>query len=725
MATSLSKAADSLDDAISSSSKDESGTAPGDRRFRPDVQGLRALAILTVVLYHANVWPVRGGYVGVDVFFVISGFVITGVLLRERSGTGKTSISHFYARRARRILPAAVVVILSTVLATYLLIGTASGNSVADDGRWVAVFLGNYHFWVQGTSYFGKLLPPSPLLNYWSLAVEEQFYIVYPIVFLLCAAVLRVGTLRVRICITLAAIAVTSFWFSVVQTMTHPSSAYFSPFTRAWELALGAMVAVSTPWLKRLSQKTGAVASWTGLGAILASAVIFTSGTPYPGAWVAIPVVGTALAIAGGTSAPAKGAEWLLKRPPFLWLGQRSYSLYLWHWPVLIIAAERVGRSSLSTSENVLLILLVALPLSHVTYHLVENPIRHLRVPSLPTVASGATVVLATWLILTGIISAPNPLPPSRNAEPATETATVSREVVASASIVSLPRNLDPPLADALDDFPGYEAEFDYGCGYTDTVEPSVSNLCTIGDWNARKLIVAYGDSHILMWLPALEQIAWANHWRLIVLGRYSCPAGLVPVVGPSGTGPPGQEYQPCDRWHQWIPKIIRALHPNLVVVSQESLYLRPVAGSSDGRMFTANEWRSGLASLLRSISGPDTKEVVLGNVPVLDEGAPQCLQRHVDDVQACSTSAKNATVPLSQADLAAATSSGAKYIDPFSWFCSTTCSPVIGQYLVYRDQLHITATYAEFLTNVLGQALGFSIASSGAVSGAPAASST
>ncbi|MGP0108670.1 MAG: acyltransferase family protein, partial [Acidimicrobiales bacterium] len=179
-------------------SGDEAGTAPGDRKFRPDVEGLRAVAVGLVVLYHAGVPRLTGGYVGVDVFFVISGFVITGLLLRERSGTGRTSILGFYARRVRRILPAATLVIVATVAAAYVVLGVVSGNFVADDGRWAAVFLANFHFEAVGTNYLSASLPPSPLQNFWTLSVEEQFYVVFPTLFLLVARVKGRFSLRTR-----------------------------------------------------------------------------------------------------------------------------------------------------------------------------------------------------------------------------------------------------------------------------------------------------------------------------------------------------------------------------------------------------------------------------------------------------------------------------------------------------------------------------------------------
>ena len=187
-------------------SGDEAGTPPEDRRFRPDVEGLRAVAIALVVLYHSNVPGVTGGYVGVDVFFVISGFVITGLLFRERSGTGGTSLVGFYARRCRRILPAATLVILIAVLFSYVFLGVVTGNNTADDGRWAAVFLSNFHFESIGTSYFGTLRGPSPLQNYWSLSVEEQFYIVYPTLFLVVVRAKTRTALRARLTVVLGVI---------------------------------------------------------------------------------------------------------------------------------------------------------------------------------------------------------------------------------------------------------------------------------------------------------------------------------------------------------------------------------------------------------------------------------------------------------------------------------------------------------------------------------------
>jgi peptidoglycan/LPS O-acetylase OafA/YrhL len=357
-------------------SGDEAGTAPGDRRFRPDVQGLRAVAVALVVLFHAHVPGLGGGYVGVDVFFVISGFVITGVLLREHASTGSTSILHFYGRRVRRILPAATLVIIAAVVASYFLLGPLSGNQTAGDARWASVFLINLHFATSGTNYLASQLPPSVLQNYWSLAVEEQFYLIYPTIFLVVAGLSSRLSLRSRLGIVLSIAVIVSFVASVVQTSNNATAAYFSPLPRLWELALGGLVAVSTIHLRRLPALMASVLSWLGLASILLAAFVFSPATAYPGWAVALPVIGAALVIGAGVATPAHGTERLLGLRPFQWLGLVSYSLYLWHWPVLTIAAERRGTGNLPASDSLLWVLL-SLGLAIVTYLLVENPIRH------------------------------------------------------------------------------------------------------------------------------------------------------------------------------------------------------------------------------------------------------------------------------------------------------------------------------------------------------------
>jgi peptidoglycan/LPS O-acetylase OafA/YrhL len=510
-----------------------------DHSFRPDVEGLRAVAVLLVVFYHAGVSHLSGGYVGVDVFFVISGFVITGVLLRERGSKGTTSILGFYGRRCRRILPAATLVIVVTVVASYGVLGVVGGNATAIDGRWAAVFLSNFHFASTNTNYLNAARLPSPLQNFWSLSVEEQFYLVYPTFFLVLSRLKR-SSFEARLALGLGAVTIGSFALSIIQTSSNPTVAYFSPFTRAWELALGGLIAVGATWLRKMPTTAAAIMAWGGLGAIVWSAVFFNAQTPYPGSAVALPVIGAGLVIVAGTAQPRLGAERALGLAPFQWFGKLSYSLYLWHWPILVLAAESSGKAALPFSEN-LWWLVVATVAAAISYRLVENPIRRSRYLSrhrLSSIGIGITLVVTTLLVITVLIHAESGgagLVATRAAGPA-EIATsqeLSELVSSSPRIHTLPANLTPPLSEVSQDFGGVGR-----C--SPTYEQASEPLCTLGDPHGTRTMVLYGDSHAAMWSQALSDVANADHWRLILLAKDYCPVNELPYPNPSGGGNPG-----------------------------------------------------------------------------------------------------------------------------------------------------------------------------------------
>lgn len=365
----------SVDRRVVTQSPEVKAGSATDRSFRPDVQGLRAVAVMLVVLYHVGVPGLRGGFVGVDVFFVISGYVITGLLLRERLRNGSTSLRSFYARRARRILPAATLVIVGTTIASFYFLGFIAGNQEASDASTASLFVSNFHFIHLGTDYASAQAPPSPLQNFWSLAVEEQFYLIYPAVFIITAKSISRAGFEAKLGIVLSAIAASSFGWSVIETGSNPAAAYFSPLTRAWELAIGGLVAVMAPHLRFVQYKRlCAFLTWCGVGAILFSAVSFNNDTAFPGFAAAVPVVGTAAIISFGTSMPRYGAETLLSLSLAQWVGAVSFGFYLVHWPILTISEEASGGHSLSHN---LLLAAAAVLICSVIYLILEKPIRH------------------------------------------------------------------------------------------------------------------------------------------------------------------------------------------------------------------------------------------------------------------------------------------------------------------------------------------------------------
>jgi hypothetical protein len=424
---------------------------------------------------------------------------------------------------------------------------------------------------------------------------------------------------------------------------------------------------------------------------------------------VALPVAGAALVLAGGTTVPRRGAESLLALRPLQWLGARSYSLYLWHWPILILAAERVGRITLPVGDTALL-MGVAVLVSMASYRFVENPVRHSGVPAQASVLAGAAVIVATVVVLTLAVhmetsSSAIKVVPSEN-----ESAVIHQVAVAP-GITSVPGDVSPPLTDGgLIGAPGPVPYRCAGSSAAPSAPPAGAAqepICTLGDPSGRKLMVVYGDSHALMWLPALDSVARQAHWRLVILTHYSCPAEFVQVTDPRGFGPVGAPYVVCNRWHRWAVGEINRMKPDMVIVAQENLYQTPSTGTSPGWFFTPAVWEHGLRSLLGSLSLPADHKVFLGNIPVPPSLPLNCLSSHADDVGACSAPVGRAVPPLGQVERAVVMQAGGRYIDVTPWFCSHLCTPIVGHYVVYLDQLHMTGVYAEYLQRVLGQSLG------------------
>jgi len=340
-----------------------------ERVKRRDIEGLRAIAVGIVLLYHAGFSWMQGGYIGVDVFFVISGFLITSLLVREREDTGRISLSNFYSRRARRILPMSAVVVVATLIASLRWLEPLRRESLGVDAIGTATFSSNLIFADRGADYLQASLPPSPLQHFWSLAVEEQFYLVWPALIILVT--LGVRHTRLKVGITSGVVAVASFIACMALMDSTPAWAFFSPHTRAFELAIGALLAVLPTTRNQIARITEVGAAWLAVIAVLVVAVLFDDSIRFPGPWALLPVVLTAIAIRGGDA--TYGPSWLLRVPPMQWLGSRSYSAYLWHWPVLILAEAAKGEKLTLVQASACLV--ISLALSELSYRFIGNPL--------------------------------------------------------------------------------------------------------------------------------------------------------------------------------------------------------------------------------------------------------------------------------------------------------------------------------------------------------------
>ncbi|WP_162181026.1 acyltransferase family protein [Terrabacter tumescens] len=345
---------------------------------RADIQGLRAVAVLAVIAFHVFGWP-GGGYLGVDAFFVVSGFVITGVLLRERDRTGRISLRAFWIRRARRILPLALVVIAAVVVVAPWAWAGAKVASVRADALWATLFAANWHYAARADSYFDTGSAPSPLLHYWSLGVEEQFYLAWPLLVVLAVAVAG-GVRRHRAAVAALAVAVgaASLVWAALQSTSDPTTAYYSTLTRAWELTLGAALATLPAGAGaqrrnavRLRLAARTALSWAGLATLVTAYVLVSpdTGSPWPAAlWAA---AGTALVLVAGIGAPVPGAVVLTNRVSG-YVGDISYGLYLWHFPLVVLAPAVLATTGAATTA---VVLVGTLALAAISHHLVERPI--------------------------------------------------------------------------------------------------------------------------------------------------------------------------------------------------------------------------------------------------------------------------------------------------------------------------------------------------------------
>lgn len=703
------------------------------RGFRGDVQGLRAVAVLTVIAGHAGVPFLPGGFVGVDVFFVISGFLISQLLFREVDRDAKISLRDFYARRARRILPAATVVTLVTLLASILLISAIDALEVVKDALWATFFAANIRFASVGTDYFAQDQIASPLQHYWSLAVEEQFYLVWPLILLACvwlarrsrsrgtgARVAERQTLpRLTVFWVLVAIGTASFAFGIVYTSNERTAAYFSTPARAWELAIGAIAAlVAHAVARQLSSAVRATLCAGGLVAIVLACVLYGDGTPFPGTAALLPVLGSAAVLVAGAGLHER-EPWpmrLLSVRPMRVVGDWSYSLYLWHWPLLLIPYLRTGNPL--SGWGAALAVAGAFVLAGLTYRYVETPLRSatylprpralllypVSVAVLVLACVGANSYVQSQVGGTGSAITVDPQALASQGVKVSKNDTIAlvqASVEAALAGDPLPQELHPALTDLRNDVPSVG-----DCDYTDA---AVRTLCPGGDTGSDKVIAVLGNSHGRMWIPAFERIAQQAGYRTYYFVKPNCTAADLLVSDLDNFNEP---WQACSDFRDWAFGEIEQLHPDLAVVSTSGP--NPVIYTDDGQELRQGDpgrleaTQAGFESTLTRLAATADRVVLLRDVPKSQDDPATCLTTGSIDLGTCMFTPFEPQEEDSDASEAAALATGTDYIDPTPWICwHDYCPVVIGDILTYRDRGHLSAVYAGELGDDLGRKLG------------------
>ncbi|MEY4290414.1 MAG: hypothetical protein RL130_356 [Actinomycetota bacterium] len=605
----------------------------------PQIQALRALAALLVVAYHAKVTP--GGYIGVDIFYVISGFLITGLLLRELESTGSLQLKAFFIRRVKRLLPTSFFVLIITAIAAWILYPSTLRPGLGRDIAAAGAYVSNYLFALWQMDYQNLDATPPVVIHYWSLAVEEQFYLFWPFIIL---ALFRYGS-RKAVFYGVCAITASSFLLSLYLTAREPIWSFYSLPTRAWELGIGALL-LFIPKKIRFSSNY----AWIALGLITYGTFAYTDSTPFPGTAALLPVIGTIFAIACANNWPAF-LDQLGNTRIVQWLGEISYPLYLWHWPVLVIPSVMWGRS-LNYLE-IFICVVATLVLADLTHRFIEDPIRYSK-PKDRTIVRGALLATSFSLLLGVVIHF------SWN----------DRIKLDNGTSFSVSEVTKRPIV------------YDDGCHVNngETVSPE----CTYGSKGAQRKVVLFGDSHAAQWFPALEKLAQERNFELISLTKSACPGPAVLKVD-SG------EYKnaDCFAWRENSLQRIEKLKPYAVIFSGFQHFKIP-NGYSSRREW----WQEGQQKTFKALQGNAQHIIYLNDTPHPQQDIPACLAGGV--ISRCNDS--KPSEPISIPNL--------KSVNPTPWLCEDKCPSIVNGVIAYRDGSHISRLMSASLSEPLGRAL-------------------
>ncbi|MCG5467346.1 acyltransferase [Micromonospora sp. LAH09] len=684
-------------------------------RFRGDIEGLRGLALALVLVGHAGVAALPAAFVAVDVFFVISGFLITGLLVDEIRRTGRVRIVDFYARRAKRLLPAATVVLVASLLLTYLFLPPIRWAGTARDALASAAYAMNWRLVEQSTDYLRSEEAPSILQHYWSLAVEEQFYLLWPLLLLVVALHVSRRTSRRDggwrpiprsrsgrhrrpflgdrmapwLLAAFALVGVPSLAWSIHLSQTEPARAYLVTTTRMWELALGGGLAILSGHLSRLPRPAAITLGWAGMATVALAAMLIRPETAaYPGYLALLPTLGAVAIIAAGPGAGRYGPALLLNRRPTRAVGAVSYSWYLWHWPLLVVAEARWGP--LGTTAGLAMILCSAVP-AVLTYHLVENPFRYAqfsraRVLRMGLVATSATVIAGVGLHLA--VRPPSPVPTQAELAGAGAPGASPGGGRAAAPVDRIARITPDPLH-ARDDLPDV-----YRDDCVTQAQDASLRSCTYGDRDSAVEVALAGDSHAAHWVPALQAIAKERGWRLVTYIKTTCSFLKAPITIAGRTDPS------CTEWNSRLRAALTGeRRPRLLIVS--SVTQIPLVGGSTPPpgSATADAQTTALSETWSEVTGAGLPLVVIRDTPSFTVDMAECVSAHRERLTACAQPRERALAWGRPQERAAAAVPDVRLADLNDAICPTEpCPAVIDGLLVYRDAHHLTATYARSL---------------------------
>ena len=645
-------------------------TQPARTTFNPELQGLRAIAILLVVAYHAQHRLLSGGYIGVDVFFVISGFLITGLLAREAEATGTVQLARFYARRARRLLPAAMLVLIATVVMARLTDSPLELKMFGSVAVATALYVSNFWFAYLATDYLrAGEADISPLLHYWSLCVEEQFYLLWPALILLLLWAFRKSR-RVDSVLTvgLLSVGIGSLLTSIVLTRINQPWSFFGTPARAWEFAFGGVTALIVG--RRGSGSAGfanAIAA-LGIACVVSAAFLFDEQTAIPGFAALLPVGGTCLVLAMSTRELGTSVTAFLRTRPLQTLGDLSYSWYLWHWPVILFLKDRGDKASLIPGAAGAVI---SLGLAWVTFKLIEKPIREYT----PLVAR-SRLSIAGGLLLAAV---------------GAFAGLVVRQSAAAALAVPAQRRYQA----AVEDHPRVYAD---GC-HAVFLAVALQD-CVYGRTSSDSTMMLIGDSHAAQWFPAAEAVALRRGWRLVSLTKSGCP----PFAFEPFDRTVRRAYVECTDWQERVFQRVARLRPALVILALSNRYDLHEGGNQKAPL-EIELWRSGVRETLRRLRPVVGSVVLIRDTPFLSENAPKCLARAEwlgkDKATACAFSPVGAPSRITEqiAVEEFQRSGTAEVVDMGSAICPRgPCGYERSGLVLFLDNHHLTATFSRTL---------------------------